>query len=85
MNELKDQLKTKKDSLENFQKTSKEMKEQRRIEIENLKNAKGEMKQDKYTKKEALKKKAEQIAEQHKVEHKQRCGDLDAAIEELEA
>ena len=39
------------------------MKEQRRIEIENLKNAKGEMKQDKYTKKEALKKKAEQIAE----------------------
>jgi hypothetical protein len=70
--ELSTQLKTKKENLDKFTKSSKEHKEQRRVEIENLKKAKAELKADKYSMENTLEQKGLAIKESQEKRHQDR-------------
>jgi hypothetical protein len=69
-------LKSKKEALEKFTKSSKEHKENRRQEIENLKKAKNELKSDKYSMETQLATKGQSIKEAMQKRHEDRMNDL---------
>jgi chromosome segregation ATPase len=82
--DLSDQLKSKKEALEKFTKSSKEHKENRRQEIENLKKAKNELKSDKYSMETQLATKGQSIKEAMQKRHEDRMNELNGSLRSLQ-